>query len=307
MNPGALLLSWLVLAPTAAEPATPPAALEIHAGAIAHDQVVALGRDLVIDGEALADTAAINGSVWLSGLVRGNVIVLGGDAHLASGARVEGDVYVLGGVIDAEPGVHVDGRAVAYPTAAHAWLSMLEAPGLGLQASSPVLLATKLGLLTVWVLLVLLLFATSRKAVLSTSEAVRREPFRNFFVGLVGVITFFLTALFLSAFTGPLVGIPMLTLVVIWLLVLKLWGMVAVFHALGEWCCRRFHRRPAALQVATLGLLLLGACKFVPAFGLWLWTLATLIGVGATLTTKFGRREPWFDLRALEQPAPLLP
>ena len=48
------------------------------------------------------------------------------------------------------------------------------------------------------------------------------------------------------------------------------------------------------LTAATWGLLVLGALKLIPWIGIWSWTAATLIGVGAALSTKFGRREPWF-------------
>jgi hypothetical protein len=47
-------------------------------------------------------------------------------------------------------------------------------------------------------------------------------------------------------------------------------------------------------MAATLyGLALLGALKFVPWLGVWTWTAATLVGVGASLETKLGRREAW--------------
>jgi len=42
-----------------------------------------------------------------------------------------------------------------------------------------------------------------------------------------------------------------------------------------------------------IGLLLLGLFKLLPYVGVWTWTVATFIGVGASLTTKLGRREPW--------------
>jgi hypothetical protein len=29
--------------------------------------------------------------------------------------------------------------------------------------------------------------------------------------------------------------------------------------------------------------------------GVWVWTATTLVGIGATLMTKFGRLEPWFE------------
>ena len=40
----------------------------------------------------------------------------------------------------------------------------------------------------------------------------------------------------------------------------------------------------------------MGIVKFLPLVGVWTWTVATLIGIGAALSTKFGRREPWFEL-----------
>ena len=66
---------------------------------------------------------------------------------------------------------------------------------------------------------------------------------------------------------------------------------------LGDWVALRLlHRNLRPLNAATLGLLLMGAIKFLPFVGVWVWTAATLIGIGATLATKFGRREAWFDL-----------
>ncbi|MCP4663153.1 MAG: hypothetical protein GY856_47790, partial [bacterium] len=106
-----------------------------------------------------------------------------------------------------------------------------------------------------------------------------------------------LTALFFSAFSGMLLGVPLLILVVVVALVLRFWGMVALFHALGDWLCRllKLRRPPLPLAAASYGLIVLGILKFLPWIGVWSWTAATFIGVGATLSTKFGRRETWFE------------
>ncbi|MEO8502294.1 MAG: polymer-forming cytoskeletal protein [Acidobacteriota bacterium] len=270
-------------------------ALIIERGSLARQQVVALGRDVAVDGEALADVAAINGSARVSGSIAGDLLVLGGHAHLDPTARIAGDVFVVGGTLDAAPGATIGGRAVSYSTVSSAWLTLLEGPSLGLSSSSPLILGAKLALLAAWAALVLLLFAASGRELLSTSEAVRREPFHCFVVGLTGVLALVLTALFFSAVAALLIGVPLLVLVVILALMLKFWGMVAVFHALGGWLLNRFSgRRLLPLHAACLGLLALGLLKFLPYVGLIGWTVATLLGVGATLVTKFGRREPWF-------------
>lgn len=297
----AALVAFLLLATPVpppggtAAPATP--ALRLETGSLSRQQLVAIGRDLIVAGEALGDVAVLEGDVEVSGRVAGDVIVVGGDARLLPTARIGGDVHVLGGVIHAAPGARTEGRMVSYPTASSTLVTLIEGPSLGLGFSSPVVIGTKLALLAAWAALLLLFFAASGRQVLETSDEVRRDPFGSFFLGLTGVLALVLTGLFFSAFTGGLVGVPLLVLVVLLSLVLKLWGMVAVFHALGEWVARRlFRRRLRPLSAATIGLLVLGALKFLPWVGVWAWTAATLIGVGATLSSKFGRREPWFEL-----------
>ena len=277
----------------AAERAQP--AYHLQEGSVARSRIVAMGRDLVIDGEALSHAVAISGSARVSGRVEGDVIVLGGDVVLASSAAVGGDVYVLSGRIDAEPGASIGGRSVAYPDASSLWVSLIQGPVMGLPATSPVVLGAKLALLAFWAFLSLLLFAVGRRELLSTSDSVRVEPFRNFFLGLTGVAAMVLTALFFGAFAGALIGVPLVLLVVVIALVLRFWGMVAVFHAVGAWVSKRFEARPPLpLTAATYGLLLLGLLKFLPWIGIWAWSVATFVGVGAALSTKLGRREAWF-------------
>jgi hypothetical protein len=269
--------------------------LRLEAGSVARQPIVAVGRGVEVEGEALAGVTALNGSVAVSGLVHGDVTVLGGDLILASTAVIEGDALVLGGRLLAAGGSRLSGRAVAYSTVSRAWLTLLEGPSLGMGATSPLVLGAKLGLVAAWLALTLLLFASAGRPLVRTSEEVRNEPLRCFAAGLVGLATIVLSALFLSAFLPTLLGVPLLVLVALFALVLKLWGMVAIFHSFGRFCVSRFaRRRIVQLHAAVLGLTLLGMIKLVPMAGVWVWTAATLIGVGATLRSKFGRFEPWF-------------
>lgn len=276
---------------------SPHLALHLERGAIARHQLVAVARDIEVDGEALADVAALQGSVLVTGHVKGDVIVIGGNAHLGPRAAVDGDISVMGGVIQADPGARIGGRSVSYPNASPSLITFIEGPSLGLSATSPLVLGAKLALLAAWAALLLLLFAASGRQMLETADDVRQEPFMSFFTGLTGVAALVLTALAFNIFLGGLAWAPMLALMALLLLVLKLWGMVAVFYALGEWVTKRVLRRALRpLNAATVGLLVMGLIKFLPYVGVWVWTAATLIGIGATLSTKFGRRELWFDL-----------
>lgn len=294
---GAALLLTLPGRALAAEAEEVPAlsGLRLEAGSIARQPIVAVGRGVEVDGEARAGVTALNGTVRVSGLVHGDVTVLGGDLILASTAVIEGDALVLGGRLVAAGGSRLSGRAVAYPTVSRAWLTLLEGPSLGMGATSPLVLGAKLGLIAAWLALTLLLFASAGRPLVRTSEEVQQEPLRCFAAGLVGLATIVLSALFLSAFLPTLLAVPLLVLVALLALALKLWGMVAIFHSFGRFCASRLaRRRVVQLHAAVFGLSLLGLIKLVPMAGVWVWTAATLIGVGATLRSKFGRFEPWF-------------
>ena len=54
-------------------------------------------------------------------------------------------------------------------------------------------------------------------------------------------------------------------------------------------------------SLVSFGLLALGVLKVVPVLGGWAWITATFLGVGASLVTKLGRREPWLDLEELDR------
>ncbi len=290
---GILAVLLLIGAPVEAPPRE--SALVVEAGGLARRQLVAVGRDLVVNGEALDGVAAVNGSVRINGVVRGDVIALGGDVAVAGRARVDGDIFVLGGQLIAEGGSVIAGRSVSYPTISGAWLVLLEGPSLGLSAFSRVLLGAKLAMLAAWLLWSVLVMASSGREMLSASSAVRSEPLRMFVVGLGTVLSLFLTALFFSALASSVVGIPLLFLVVILMVLFKLWGSVAVFHAAGTWLCRGLRGRSSHVNAAVIGLLALGAIKLLPWLGTWVWTVVTLLGVGCAVATKFGRREPWFE------------
>ncbi len=133
-------------------------------------------------------------------------------------------MFALGGEITTSPGAEIAGRAVAYPAIGAAWLTLLEGPSLGLSASSPVVLAAKLALLTAWLALTLLLMAVSGRAVLATSEVAAAEPARSFLTGLTAVLALFILALALTAVFPGVAGVPLLVLVVLFALVAQALG-----------------------------------------------------------------------------------
>jgi hypothetical protein len=282
-----------VLALAAAPPSAPadrPPALVLERGAVADNQLVALGRDVVVEGEARAGVTALDGSARISGTVDGEVTVMGGDATLLAGALVRGNVHVLGGKLSVAAGARVEGRSVAYPTIARAWTTLLEGPTLGLPAGSPVVLAAKLGLVAAWLAVTIALFALFPRGLLAASDEIRREPLLCFGSGLVAVLAAFLTLLLLARVLPAPLSLPLAAVVALGAIAARLCGVVALCHALGQAALALAGRRRAtALHAATAGLLLLGVAKFVPYAGVVVWGAATFVGVGAALRTHWGR------------------
>jgi hypothetical protein len=268
-------------------------ALVVGLDSLAGRQVVALGRDLRIEGSVLADAVALDGSAVVAGSVGGDLIVVGGDATLSAGAKVEGDVFVFGGRLETAANARIGGRTVVYPDAPATWALLLEGPSLGLAALSPTVLGAKVALLLAWLVTGLGLVAAFPRPLESTAAEVAVAPLRGFAIGLVAVVSVALWLLFLSAFAPPTAGLPLAVVVIVAALVLKLWGTIAVLLSFGAVLTRRLSSRwRDPVSALVLGLVVLGAIKLVPWIGVVAWTAMTLIGVGSTLTAKLGRREP---------------
>ncbi len=285
----------MVLASAGAFAATGQApAMVLEQGSVTFSQVVAMSRDLIIEGDCRAGAAVVGGSARVRGTVDGDLVVLGGSAALEEGARIKGDVFVLGGTLESAGTATVDGQAVAYPSAPSTWVLLLEGPALGRSAFDPFVLATRLTLLAAWLLVGVLLMSVTGRQMVTTADTVVREPARCFFVGLTGVLAVLMTILLFSSFAAAVVGVPIVLLLLLGALLLKLWGTVAVVLAFGRFVLARLGRaRELPLTAVLAGLLSLGLVKFLPMMGTWVWTVVTLVGVGAALLSKFGRREPW--------------
>ncbi len=162
--------------------------------------------------------------------------------------------------------------------------------------------AVKVSLLFVWIVAaVVVTLATPREVRYSAIE-VRGAALHSFALGLVAVTSFVLTAILFSYLIPYLIGIPLLVALALFALVAKIYGMIAVFHALGTLLAGARSREQLAgrrwlrgdLAMVLIGVLLLGALRLIPFAGTVIWAIASVFGIGTALATKFGRREPWF-------------
>lgn len=194
--------------------------------------------------------------------------------------------------------------SLAYPSrlAAGGAPMTLDMPASFAEAASAVQrTAVILSLLFVWILAAIAITLMSGREIRYSSVELRASMVHCFALGLVAFTSFILTAIVFS-YLPSVVGVPLLIALAVFAIVAKVYGAIAVFHAVGtivagvrnrdDLARRRWLRGDLAMVV--IGVLLLGAIRLIPLVGTIVWAIASLFGVGTALATKFGRREPWF-------------
>jgi hypothetical protein len=161
--------------------------------------------------------------------------------------------------------------------------------------------AVVVSLLFIWLIAAVALTLISGKEIRYSSTELRISPLHCLALGLVAVTSFVLTAIVFSWLTS-VISVPLLVTLAAFGILTKIYGTIAVFHAVGTMVAglrtreqlaqRRWLRGDLAMVI--VGLLILGAIRLVPIVGAIVWGLASIFGVGVALATRFGRREPWF-------------
>lgn len=161
--------------------------------------------------------------------------------------------------------------------------------------------AVILSLLLAWLLTAIVVTLISAREIRYSSVELRASALHCFALGLVALTSFVLTAIALN-YLPSVIGVPLLIALGVFAIVAKIYGAIAVFHAIGTMVAgarsrealerRRWLRGDLAMVI--VGVLVLGALRLIPVVGTLIWAVASVFGVGTALATKFGRREPWF-------------
>lgn len=183
-------------------------------------------------------------------------------------------------------------------------------PGFGVHAPDSVAEATAMlpktaviaALLAVWMIAAVSLTLLSGREIRYSSVEMRASALHCFALGLVAVTSFALTAIVFSYLIPYHVGLPLLFALGVLAILTKIYGLVAVFHAIGTLVAgsrtrEQLNRRNwlrGDLAMVVIGVVVLGALRLIPIVGPIIWGFASVFGIGTALATKFGRREPWF-------------
>jgi len=274
-------------------------------------QRVGTGGPVHVEKGTVVDTAVAYGGpviVEEGAVVEGDAVAFGGDVVLEKGAEVRGDAVSFGGsVVEAEGSV-VRGQAVNFGSTGLGSAmarSMVKTKKVqdatssdaGEGSSGPSFGNRVAGFLLKFAVLfglgfLLMMFAPQRMKTLE--ENVRREPLKNGFAGFLGLVAAIPGTVLLVL---TLVGIPVA--IVLWPAIAFFCavGLVAIANRVGT-ALPTFRLRKTQALVLALGTAVLMLVSLVPVLGPMLIVLATLVGLGAIIRTRFGqpsRGTPIFD------------
>ena len=245
------------------------------------------GRDVTIDAPVGGGVQVLFGDVTVNEVIAGDLVVIGGVVIFAGRGHIHGNLVHAGRVVGSER--RVGGRLYS--------LTTLEGAAASLTRTAVVV-----ALLLCWLLVAIVVTLVGGREVRFSSVEVRASALYCFALGLVAFTSFIITAIMFSYLVPYVIGIPLLVGLGVFGILTKVYGMIAVFHAVGtlvagsksrdQLASRKWFRGDLAMIV--VGVLLLGALRLIPVVGPVVWSMASLFGIGVALGTKFGRREPWF-------------
>ena len=273
-----------------------------------------VAQDEEVDGPVVT----VGGSVDVDGLVRDNVVAVGGDVRLGPHADVRGDVTVVGGQLTRDPASTVQGHVneIGFDSPGFHIRPIHWAVPFGFWDGTPWRTVRFFGTLlrvVLFGLVAALVLVLAPRAVERTDYAITTQPLKAGLIGLVAQL-FFIPLLVMTVvlLLVSIIGIPLLALVpfaVLLFVVLWLLGFTAAATSFGRLLKGRFNTHAhSSMQLLLLGLIgiwglilvgrLLGigggpltwAGGVIVLMGFLVEFAAWTLGLGGALMTRFGRR-----------------
>ncbi len=253
--------------------------------------IVKIGSDVTVEvGQKVHSVVAIGGQITVSGAVEKSVVAIGGSVVLTKTAVVKGNVVSLGGVIVMARDAEVRGDLTEI-NSNNLYEILTTALSSEWEGWSWIFAVISLSIFLVILVLALLIAALLPKPVRIVSEAIRENTFKVILCGILGLVLIAPLALLL---TISVVGIALIPLEVIFVVCSVLLGFIAVGQLIGAKLLRFLKRsEPGIVRETFWGLVILWLIGWIPYIGWMVKAIAIVIGLGATLVSRFGTHRGW--------------
>lgn len=240
-------------------------------------------------GEDVQDVVSFGNHVFVAGRVRGDATAFGGNIEVADGGVIDGDANAFGGEIIVDSGGTVRGdrvaMAVSNPRAA------TNTPRVQAAGSLPAVQGMWTGLYHRLILLLsfagagVLVVGLMPGRVTRIAESLEARPFRSAFVGIFASGFLSMSSVL---FAITILGLPVSFVLVSLLGLAWLIGLVGLCQAVGDRLPFENNQgRWVAFLIASVLLTCMGSLPWVG----WLVVMgASVLGIGAALSTRFGGR-----------------
>lgn len=264
----------------------------------AQEKIFCIGGNVVVEGTVLMDVVVIGGHITVSGEVKGSVVGFGSDIRIGSKAVIGKDMAALGGRLEKEPGCVIRGETIYIQTARLGDEFLRKGPlsNLARLKFSPFFMFIKLARIFLWLIAAVLAAALMPRQIEHASSAIRTSFWPVFWTGCLGIVMFSALVLLAALLSIILIGIPILIAAGAVGMIIKLFGQMAVFHALGLAILNTAGKKNAGiLAVMLTGLAVVGVAGFIPIFSMLVSLGTAIVAWGAAIRTRFGTMDNWFQ------------
>jgi hypothetical protein len=251
--------------------------------------IIKIGSDVMIEeGQKVRRVITIGGQITVSGAVESHVVAVGGSVVLTKTAFVGGNVVTLGGVIVMARDSQVNGNLMEI-NSSNLYDTLTTALSSEWEGWSWIFAVISLAIFLVLMVLALLIVALLPKPVRVVADAIGENTFKVVLCGLLGLVLIAPLALLL---TISVVGIALIPLEVIVVVCSVLLGFIAVGQLIGRKVYQLLKRpNPGMVRETFWGLIVLWLIGWLPYIGWMVKAVAIVIGLGATLVTRFGTHQ----------------
>jgi uncharacterized RDD family membrane protein YckC len=235
-----------------------------------------------VDGNVVT----IAGKSELNGYVDGNFVVIMGSAGLGPKAEIDGNMVVIGGRISRHPDSKIDGRTINIPFLSPRLEEQFQALPLFVHEciflGRPISPNVRMTLYVAGIFLIfyLLLGALFPRQIEKSRKAIEDKPLQSFFAGVL-VMALYIPFVIILVLT--FIGILFIPLLDIALLSIAVFGKAVSFIFIGRQIARAI--RVSFLENPILSILIGGLIAYslymIPFFGLFLWIILSILGLGA--------------------------
>ena len=250
------------------------------------DNIITIGKDVTVDANSFVtnNVVVVGGNATIRGQVQENVVVVFGNIYLEPGAVVRGDAVAVFGSVVRQGDAQVYGESVSVDIGSlnirdMRFLGMRGGMWTGTRSIWRVFWVVLLGLIVMWM---------APRAVAGVSVAVAADPVKSLLYGLLSYLALIpMTIVMLIS----LLGIPLIPFLWLAVAVGRLLGQVALALIAGRYMLRQRHSGSQSDSVSVgVGLLVLGVITLIPVLGGFAGLFYSLVGFGAVVWTRFGRR-----------------